>query len=320
MFRRIQEYTAALQLFSQVLKLLENDETVYTQRGLVYQEMGNHLLAIEDFKQAIEETKNKDLKDDPWSLYYLGVSLLKSGDAREALIPLKKADDYSQPGENPGISNALGLAYHQQGNEEEAHTFFQSSIEQAKSSEDLVEFLCNRANLHYDLGDYDKATKDLENAIDKDPENSKVHYQQGLTWYAYRKYKKAIKSLKQALKYSPLITYVPDIYYHLGLSYCRLQKFEKAIFPFSKCVERVPSDLRFIHERAKAYQMIEWHKEAVQDFNVVITKNPKNAHAFFRRAFSLKALKVSAKISIYCLFRTIQKQLKISRWQRIQTR
>ena len=37
--------------------------------------------------------------------------------------------------------------------------------------------------------------------------------------------------------------------------------------------------------------MIEWHKEAVQDFNVVITKNPRNAHAFFRRAFSLKALK-----------------------------
>ena len=37
--------------------------------------------------------------------------------------------------------------------------------------------------------------------------------------------------------------------------------------------------------------MIEWHKEAVQDFNVVIKKNPRNAHAFFRRAFSLKALK-----------------------------
>ena len=37
--------------------------------------------------------------------------------------------------------------------------------------------------------------------------------------------------------------------------------------------------------------MIEKHEEAVQDFNMVIMKTPKNANAYFRRAFSLKALK-----------------------------
>jgi hypothetical protein len=47
-----------------------------------------------------------------------------------------------------------------------------------------------------------------------------------------------------------------------------------------------------MHERAKAYQMIEYHEEAVSDFNAVIKRNPKNANAHFRRAFSLKALKV----------------------------
>jgi hypothetical protein len=39
--------------------------------------------------------------------------------------------------------------------------------------------------------------------------------------------------------------------------------------------------------------MIDYHTEAVADFNTLIKKNPKNAHAYFRRAFSLKALKVS---------------------------
>jgi hypothetical protein len=39
--------------------------------------------------------------------------------------------------------------------------------------------------------------------------------------------------------------------------------------------------------------MIEHHDVAVEDFSVVIKRNPKNAHAHFRRAFSLKALKVS---------------------------
>ena len=37
--------------------------------------------------------------------------------------------------------------------------------------------------------------------------------------------------------------------------------------------------------------MIDYHEEAVQDFNTVIKKNPRNTHAYFRRAFSLKSLK-----------------------------
>ena len=99
--------------------------------------------------------------------------------------------------------------------------------------------------------------------------------------------------MKEALKHRPFLTYEADIYYHLGLAYCRMEKFEKAIFPYSRCIKLIPSDLRYVHERAKAYQMIEYHEEAVIDFNAVVKKNPKNAHAHFRRAFSLKALKVS---------------------------
>jgi tetratricopeptide (TPR) repeat protein len=37
--------------------------------------------------------------------------------------------------------------------------------------------------------------------------------------------------------------------------------------------------------------MIDEHEAAIDDFSLVIKKNPKNAHAYFRRAFSLKALK-----------------------------
>jgi len=99
--------------------------------------------------------------------------------------------------------------------------------------------------------------------------------------------------MKLALQNKPFLTYESDIFYHLGLAYCRVEKFEKAIFPYGRCVERIPTDVRYIHERAKAYQMIEMHEQAVADFNVVIKRNPKNAHAFFRRAFSLKSLKVS---------------------------
>ena len=49
------------------------------------------------------------------------------------------------------------------------------------------------------------------------------------------------------------MSYIADTYCNVGLAYCNLEKFEKSIYPFTKCIEHVPSELRYIHERAKAY-------------------------------------------------------------------
>jgi tetratricopeptide (TPR) repeat protein len=118
-----------------------------------------------------------------------------------------------------------------------------------------------------------------------------VLYKLGLSLYANKKYKQAVKTLKACLHAGPYNTYKPDVFYHIGLAYCRLEKFEKSIFPYSRCIDLIHTETLYIHERAKAYQMIDRHEEAVQDFDAVIKRKPKNAHAYFRRAFSLKALK-----------------------------
>ena len=91
--------------------------------------------------------------------------------------------------------------------------------------------------------------------------DAEVLYKLGLTYYAHKKYKKCIKRMKEALKNkTELMSFVSDIYYHMGLAYCHVQKFEKSIWPYSRCIERVPSDIRYVHERAKAYQMIDLHE------------------------------------------------------------
>lgn len=139
-----------------------------------------------------------------------------------------------------------------------------------------------------------------------------------MTYYANQQYKKCVKALKSALKNRPYVAYETDIYYHLGLAYCKTQKFEKSIWPFSRCIERIPTDIRYVHERAKAHQMIEYHEQAVEDFSAVIKKNPKNAHAHFRRAFSYKALKVSKINKTHlCLCRNLIKQQMILNKRRI---
>lgn len=151
-------------------------------------------------------------------------------------------------------------------------------------------YLMHRASCNYDQKNYQKSITDLLLGLDKTPTDPKILYQLGLSYYADSQYKQCIKTLKAALLNKPVSSYESDLYYHIGLSYCNIEKYEKAIYPLTKCLELVPSNVKYIHERAKAYQMIEEHENAVLDFNELINVNPKNAHAYFRRAFSLKAL------------------------------
>ena len=57
--------------------------------------------------------------------------------------------------------------------------------------------------------------------------------------------------------------------------------------------------------------MISEHEKAIIDFDNVIQKNPKNAHAYFRRAFSHKAVKVILIVIDITNIRITNKQLKI---------
>lgn len=103
------------------------------------------------------------------------------------------------------------------------------------------------------MKNYESAIEDLQKALEVNKSDPMVLYKLGLTYYADQKYKKCTKTLKEALKNKPFKCDEADIYYHIGLAYARVEKFEKSIFPFSKCVERVPEDIKYVHERAKAY-------------------------------------------------------------------
>jgi len=210
---------------------------------------------------------------------------------RDAIEDFKRSNELDFDTKNPGVFDGLGCCYHALQKYDDAISYFNEAID--KTQGENVEFLKNRAQCYYDLRHYPDAIADLEMALNLKEDDPQVLYKLGLTFFAYQRYKKCIKTLKLALKNKPFLTYEPDVFYHIGLAYCRVQKFEKSIYPYSRCIERIPSDIRYVHERAKAYQMINYHDKAVTDFDIVIKKNPKNAHAHFRRAFSLKALKVS---------------------------
>ena len=118
--------------------------------------MGNHNKAIDDFREAIKITEGKPQVNNFYQYYYLGISLLKSRQPKEALKELEKADGLASSG-YPGISNAIGLSWHQVCEYNNAEERFNDAIREAKTSEEFVEFFSNRADLFYDWKKYDKA-------------------------------------------------------------------------------------------------------------------------------------------------------------------
>jgi tetratricopeptide (TPR) repeat protein len=68
------------------MEKLPRDKTVYIERGLVYQDMGNHSYAIEDFHKAAELDPQYAL-----SFFYAGVSKIKLKMVSEAIQDFEKA-------------------------------------------------------------------------------------------------------------------------------------------------------------------------------------------------------------------------------------
>ena len=95
---------------------MPGDLSNYIQRGLVYQDMGNHEYAVRDFESAININPN-----DSNSYLHKGNSRLKQNLVHEAIEDFNQAKDL---GEDPAVYNGLGCCYHQLRDFDEAIDYF----------------------------------------------------------------------------------------------------------------------------------------------------------------------------------------------------
>ena len=157
MFHKLNQFHEALQCFSAVLMKLSEDKNIYVNRGLVYQDMGNHQFAVADFNTA--------LKLDPEfseAYFHRGISELKSRRPKDAIDDFKKALDLEQSNDNPGIYDGLGCCYHALKDYEIALSYMDLAISKDGTN---VSFLMNRSQCFFELGRYKESIEDLERAL-----------------------------------------------------------------------------------------------------------------------------------------------------------
>jgi len=218
--------------------------------------------------------------------YYRGNVYLRNGDHQMAIddfnSALKKGLD-----NKVNCLNDRGLAYRALGNLSQACDDLSKACELSESAE----VWCNRAQCWFEQGLYDRADTDLCRALVYDPNDAQIYYKRGITRYGQKEYENAILDLKEALRLDAYSTTVPDIHYHLGISYSNLNRNAPAVESFTDAIELMPERVHYYHERAKCLQLLGEHEKAVDDFTRVLQWQPTNSRALFRRGFSYKSLK-----------------------------
>lgn len=209
----------------------------------------------------------------------------RMGLEENAIEDLSKAEKY-------GCRNALmfserALAFRALGNMAQAIEDLTIAIEVGGLQ---TKYLSDRARCLLDQSLYSRAEADLCKALELDARSPSLLYQRGLTLYAQERYAEAVADLKAALQFDPEESCLADLYYHLGVSYANIDKHPLAVPAYDHAVSRRGDMPHYRHERAKSLQAIADHTSALRDFTRVLDLQPTNAHAFFRRAFSYKAM------------------------------
>lgn len=78
-------------------------------------------------------------------------------------------------------------------------------------------------------------------------------------------------------------------YFMIGQSYVKLGRFERAVYPLTRCIELMPQNYKYFLARGKVYQNLQLFDQATADYTVVLNDNPNFAQVLFRRAFAYKA-------------------------------
>ncbi|KDO27826.1 hypothetical protein SPRG_07099 [Saprolegnia parasitica CBS 223.65] len=276
------QHEAAIATFTAAIHDLPSEPAFLAARALVFQDVGLHELAIEDYSSAIAVAP----LPDALHVYHRGESHLRLSHFDAAVADLSLALTLGASG--PGVYNARGLAHRGLGLYELAIADLSSCVELNKRE---PSFRLHRAICYLECREYPKAHADLAVGLKLAPGDPRLLFHAGMVLFHRLQFPEAILQLRSALAHAPSVSYLSEIHYYIGLSYASIERCMDAIESFTDAIATAPDErLVYYHERAKALQLERYYDEAIEDFSRVLQGNPTNAHAAFRRGFAFKAL------------------------------
>lgn len=218
----------------------------------------------------------------------------------------------------------MGLASYSRGGYRTSISFFSDALsDQSMLLENWRATLYfYRANVHFDIGDYDRAISDNTMASDLDPDFASAYFNRANAYAIKKLYKEAIADYDQAIKKRPNHA---NAHYGRGFAYYCLGnhdeamrsfdtsasidsnnvgvfvgrgqiyhdkgEYDRAIKEYDRGIRAAPNWAQLYNSRGNVYRANGEYKRAISDFDHAIRLMPSYAKAYFSRGLTYYELK-----------------------------
>lgn len=269
-YRHLGQSDAAVTDFTKAIALEPDDEFNYTWRGMTYGDLKKWDVAIADFTRAIALEPN-----DAFNHKWRGHAYRNLGDYEKALADLARSIELEP---SAFAYSQRGQVYDAMKHPEQAIIEYTKAIEITPASE-REGYLFNRALTYDDLKKYELALADLTVAIKLSPNDPLNYKWRGIIRRKTGDFDAGLKDLNRAIDLNP----DADTYYHRGKLYEEMGKQDLAIADASRSIVIAP-DVFHYRRRASAYEVIGRYDLALQDCNMAFLINPYDSGGYLCRS------------------------------------
>ncbi len=138
----------------------------------------------------------------------------------------------------------------------------------------------NRGEAYKDIGQYDKALEDFNNAIRVDPKYAEGYNSRGQILAMRGNIDEALQDFLKVIELNPRFD---EAYNNIGIIYTMKKDNEKALIYFKKAIEIDPANGQAHYNLGIIFEQKRMPKQALANYNKAIQLNPHSADAYYSR-------------------------------------
>ena len=267
---RKREYEAAIDRYSNAIKLNPQLTPAYNNRGNVYKDKGDYDRAIQDYDKAIELNPN-----------------LAAAYTNRGVVHIRKRrygsafQDYDRAIE---LDPRYAEAYYNRGNAFSELDKFDCAIRDYDKAIELdpqyAAAYTNRGIAYMKKGDLSHAVQDLTDAIDLDPGNALAYNNRGVAFARKGDLDHAIQDHSKAMEINRRYA---AAYTNRGTAYMDKGDFDRAIQDHSEAIKLEPNNAAFYSNLGLAYANKGEHVRAIKDYDKAIKLDSRLGNAYYNR-------------------------------------
>ena len=261
------DFTKAKEIYLQVLKIEENNETALGNLGIVYKALGDLKASIDSYIKTIKINPHNAL-----TYNNLGNAFKSVGDYKNAILAF--SDCIRRDSKNFNAYNNLGIAYESAGQTDNAIKAYKEAI---RINPKFSKAINNIGVLLYKQKEYEKAIEIFKIALDTDENYHELNSNIGACYNKLKNYDEAIKYLNISIEKDPKNG---GAYTNLGNVYNKLHDYKKAAKLHEKSIELAPNGANAYSNVGTSYKYLNYTKKAIDSYKkaIELDQNFVNAH------------------------------------------